>query len=124
MTQHVFFNESVAISAWYLSETILETMQHTQVRLTERILKIIRQSHPHMEALLFSGGELRSSITELDIDRSFTVVDMRVNPWELKDSTSSSREVDESSFKRGKKSSSSSAGSAVLTINSGRLTFG
>ena len=124
MTQHVLFRESVAVSAWYLSETILEIMQNTQVRLTERILKIIRQSHPHMEALLFSGGELRSSITELDIDRSFTVVDMRINPWELKESTSSAMEVDESTFKRGKKSSSSSAGSAVLTINSGRLTFG
>ena len=103
---------------------MLEIMQNTQVRLTERILNIIRQSHPHMEALLFSGGELRSSITELDIDRSFTVVDMRINPWELKESTSAAMEVDESTFKRGKKSSSSSASSAVLTINSGRLTFG
>ena len=124
MTQHVLFHESVAVSAWYLSETILEIMQNKQVRLTERILKIIRQCHPHMEALLFSGGELRSSITELDIDRSFTVVDMRVNPWEIKDSTSSTMEVDESNFQCGKKSSSSSASSAVLTINSGRLTFG
>ena len=61
-------------------------------------------------------------VKELDIDRSFTVVDTWVNPWELKDSNS--MEVDESSFKRGKKSSSSSSGSAVLTINSGRLTFG
>ena len=84
MTQHVLFHESVAVSAWYRSETILEIMQNTQVRLTERILKIIRHSHLHMEALLFSGGEFRSSITELDIDRSFTVVDMRIKPWELK----------------------------------------
>ena len=124
MTQHVLFHESVAISNWYLSETILEIMQHPQVRLTERVIKIIRNSHPHMEALLISGGEFKSSITELDIDRSFTVVDMRVNPWELKESSSSSMEVEESSFKRGKRSSGSNAGSAVLTINSGRLTFG
>ena len=67
-----------------MSETIVDIIQNTQVRLTERILKIIRQSHPHMENLLFSGGELRSSITELDIDRSFTVVDMRISPWEPK----------------------------------------
>ena len=99
-------------------------MQHPQVRLTERVIKIIRNSHPHMEALLISGGEFRSSITELDIDRSFTVVDMRISPWELKESASSSMEVEESSFKRGKRSSGSNAGSAVLMINSGRLTFG
>ena len=30
-----------------------------------------------MEALLISGGEFRQSVTELEIDRSFTVVDMR-----------------------------------------------
>ena len=110
MQSHVLYHESVSVSSWFMSETIVDIIQNTQVRLTERILKIIRQSHPHMESLLFSGGELRSSITELDIDRSFTVVDVRVNPWELKDS--SSMEVDESNFKRGKKSSSSSAGSA------------
>ena len=76
MTQHVLYHESVAISNWYLSETVLEIMQHPQVRLTERVIKIIRGSHPHMEALLISGGEFRQSITELEIDRSFTVVDM------------------------------------------------
>ena len=106
MTHHVLFHESVSLSQWYMSKTFLEIMQNTQVRLTERILKIIRQSHPHMENLLFSGGELRSNITELDIDRSFTVVDMRINPWEVKDS--SSMKVDESNFKRGKESSNSS----------------
>ena len=121
MTQHVLFHESVSISSWLMSETILEIICNTQVGLTERILKVIRQSHSHMENFLFSGGNLRSFITELDIDRSFTVVDMRINPWEIKDSQS--MEVDESRFKRGKKSSSSSDGSAVLTINSGRLTF-
>ena len=81
MTQDVLYHESVAISNWYLSETILEIMQHPQVRLTERVIKIIRGSHPHMEALLISGGEFRQSVTELEIDRSFTVVDVRINPW-------------------------------------------
>ena len=123
MTQRVLYHESVAISNWYLSETILEIMQHPQVRLTERVIKIIRGSHPHMEALLISGGEFRQSVTELEIDRSFTVVDMRINPWELKESTSSSMEVEDSSFKHGKRSSSSTQGSAVLTISAGRLTF-
>ena len=33
-------------------ETILEIMQHPQVRLTEKVIKIIRGNHPHMEALL------------------------------------------------------------------------
>ena len=79
MNQHVLFHESVAISNWYLSETILEIMQHPQVRLTERIIKIIRGSHPHMESLLISGVEFRLSITEPEIDRSFAVVDMRIN---------------------------------------------
>ena len=119
MKSHVLYHESASVSSLSMSESILDIMQNTQVRLTEHILKIIRHAHPHMQNLLFSGGELRSSITELDIDRSFTVVDVHINPWKLKDSNS--MEVDESSFKRGKKSSS---GSAVLTINSGRLTFG
>ena len=120
MTQHVLYHEPVAISNWYLSETILEIMQHPQVRLTQRVIKIIRNSHPHMEALLISGGKFRSSITRLDIDRSFRVVDMRVNPWELKlkESASTSMEVEESSFKRGKGSSGSDGSSAVLTISS------
>ena len=74
MTQHALNHESVASSNWYLSETILEIIQHPQVRLTERVIKIIRGSHPHMEALLISDGEFRQSITELEIDRSFTVV--------------------------------------------------
>ena len=124
MTQYVLYHESVAISNSYMSETILEIMQHPQVRLTERVIKIIRNSHPHMEALLISDGEFRQSVRELEIDRSFTVIDMRANPWEIKGSASSSMEVEGSSFKRGKRTSSSSAGSAVLTINSGRLTFG
>ena len=62
-------------------------MQHPQVRLTERVIKLIRGSHPHMEALLISGGEFLQSVTELEIDRSFTVVDMRINPWEIKESS-------------------------------------
>ena len=61
MTQHVLYHELVAISNWYLSETILEIMQHPQVRLTERVIKIIRGSHPHMEVLLISGGEFRAA---------------------------------------------------------------
>ena len=124
MTQHVLHRESVAISNWYLSETILEIMQHPQVRLTERVIKIIRGSHPQMEALLISGGEFRQGVTELAIDRIFTVVDMRVNPWEIKESTSSSTDVEDVSFKRGKRSSGSTPGSAVLTISTGKLTFG
>ena len=121
MTQHALYHESVAISKWYLSETILEIMQHPQVKLTKRVIKIIRGSHPHVEALLISGGEFRQSVTELEIDRSFTVVDMRINPWEIKESASSSMDVEDSSFKRGKRSSGSTQGSAVLTINS--VTF-
>ena len=126
MTQHVLFHESVAISHCYLSETILEIMQHPQVRLTERVIKLIRGSHPHMEALLISGGEFRQSVTELEIDRSFTVVDMRINPWEIKESASSSMmEVDDSGLRqRGKRNSGSTPGSAVLTISAGKLTFG
>ena len=123
MQSHVLYHESVSVSSWYMSESVIDITQNTQVRLTERILKIIRQAHPHMENPLFSGGELRSSIAKLDIDRSFTVVDTRISPWELKDSKS--MEVDESVFRHGKKSSSSTgSGSAVLTINSGRITFG
>ena len=100
-------------------------MQLPQVRLTERVIKIIRGSHPHMEALLISGGEFRQSVTELEIDRSFTVVDMQINPWEIKESSSSSMEVDDSAFRqRGKRNSGSTPGSAVLTISAGRLTFG
>ena len=122
MQSHVLYHESVSVSSWFMSETIVDIIQNTQVRLTERILKIITSAHPHMESLLFnSSGELKSSITELDIDRSFTVVDMRINPWELKDSNS--MDVEESVFKCGKKATSSS-GSAVLTINSGRIIFG
>ena len=125
MTQHVLYHESVAISNWYLSGTILEIMQHPQVRLTERVIKIIRGSHPHMEALLTSQGEFRQSITELKIDRSFTVVDVRINPWDIKDSTSASAsmEVDDSGVKRSKRSSGSQSSSAVLTISAGKLTF-
>ena len=59
MTQHVLYHESIAISNWYISETILEIMQNTQVRLTERVIKIIRGNHPHMESFLISGGEFR-----------------------------------------------------------------
>ena len=78
-----------------------------------------------MEALLISGGELRQSVTELEINRSFTVVDMRINPWELKESSSSAMEVDDSGFRqRGKRKSGSTPGSAVLAISAGRLTFG
>ena len=125
MTQHVLYHESVAISNWYLSETILEIMQHPQVRLTERVIKILRGNHPHMEALLISGGEFRKSVTEIEIDRSFTVVDMGINPWEVKESASSSMEVDDSTFRQhGKRSSGSTPGSAVLTISARRLTFG
>ena len=61
-----------------------------------------------MESMLFdSNGELKTSITEIDIEKSLTVIDMRVNPWELQDS--SSMEVDEGVIKQDKKSSSSSA---------------
>ena len=77
-----------------------------------------------MEVLLISGGEFRQSVTELEIDRSFTIVDMRINPWEIKELTSSSMDVEDVSFKRGKRSSGSSPGSAVLTISAGKLTFG
>ena len=122
MQSHVLYHESVSVSSWFMSETIVDIIQNTQVRLTERILKIIRAAHPHMKNLLFnSSGELKSNITEIDIDRSLTVVNVRINPWELKDSNS--MDVELSVFKRGKKTSSNS-GSAVLTINSGRITFG
>ena len=125
MTEHVLYHASVVISNWYPSETILEIMQHPQVRLTERVIKIIRGSHPHMEALLISQGEFRQSITELEIDRSFTVVDMRINPWDIKDSASASAsmEVDDSGVKRSKRGSGSQSSSAVLTISAGKLTF-
>ena len=91
----------------------------------------LRESSKSFEAVIltwklfsFSGGKFRQSVAELDIDRSFTVVDMRINPWEIKESASSSMDVEDVSFKRGKRSSGSNQGSAVLTINSGRLTFG
>ena len=122
MTQHVLYHESVAIANWYLSETILEIMQHPQVRLTERAIKIIRGSHPHMEALL-----IRQEANSVNQSQNWTstagitIVDMRINPWEVKESASSSMDVEDSSFKRGKRSSGSIQGSAVLTINSGRL---
>ena len=87
-------------SSWFMSDSIVDIIKNTQVRLTEQILKTIRSAHLHMESLLFSSnGEHKSSITELDIDRSFTVVDMRIR--ELQDS--SSMEVDEGVIKRGKK---------------------
>ena len=121
MQSHVLYHESVSVSSWFMSETIVDIIQNTQIRLTERMLKIIRSTHPHMENLLFSSsGELNSNITEIDIDRSFTVVVLRVNPWELKES--SSMEVEESVLKRGKESNSNS-GSAILTFNSWKITF-
>ena len=62
--------------------------------------QIIRSSHPHMESLLFdSTGELKTSMTEIEIEKSFTVIDMRVNPWELQDSNS--MEVDDGNHQAG-----------------------
>ena len=48
MTQHVLYHESVAISNWYLAETILEIMQHPQVRLT------LRESSKSFEAVILT----------------------------------------------------------------------
>ena len=104
-----------------MCETIVDIIKNTQVRLTKRMLKIIRSAHPHMESLLFdSNGKFKTSIIEIDIEKSFTVIDMSVNPWELQDSKS--MEVDEGIIKHGKKSSSGSA-NAILTFNSGRIIF-
>ena len=90
-----------------------------------RVIKIIqRQSSSHGSSSHIRRRISSESVTELEIDRSFTVVDMRINPWEVKESTSSSMEVDDSAFRqRGKRSSGSNPGSAVLTISAGRLTF-
>ena len=66
MTQHVLYHESVAISNWYLSETILEIicsiLKFDSLKESSRSFEA---SHPHMEALLISGGEFRQSVTEL-----------------------------------------------------------
>ena len=100
MTQHVLYHESVDLKLVSLRDHLGDHAASSS-RLTERVIKIIRGSHPHMEALLISSGEFRQSVTGLEIDRSFTVVDMRINPWEVKESTSSSMEVDDSAFMGG-----------------------
>ena len=87
-------------------------MTHQQVRLTEKVMSLIRRHHPHLEQLILRSGEFRRHLKELEFSPSWTVSEISVNPW----ISSSPMEVAEDVMV-----TSAESGKTIVNIKKGRI---
>ena len=67
------YHEALSANPFYVSDSLLNIIQNTQVRLTERVLALIRRFHPRLEQLIICNGELRQALKHFEFSPSWTV---------------------------------------------------
>ena len=93
-------------------------MSITQVRLSERVLNLVRSFHPQLESVFFTSSEFKSAelFCQLDWSQSFTLKEVTINPWK-----SSLMQVDEDLVVNEGDSLPSSK--ATITVNNAKIVI-